>query len=132
MMITWCCARLFVEFNWDFSLLLQEIWSSRVSVNFIKMTKINETMLSKDMQILLSRNEITTSRRVVSWSWCLKNTSATSVMMIAWVKDAEASRMKRNWDLLQRLSVIFEELLFKSTSFFFDRMNYHLCNRVKC
>ncbi len=83
MMITWCCARLFVKFNWDSSLLLQEIWSSKVSANFMKMMKINETTLLKDMQILLSRNEIMTSRKIISWSWCLKSTSATLVMMIA-------------------------------------------------
>ncbi len=96
MMIAWRCARLFIEFNWNFSLLLQEVWSSRVNANSVKMMKVNEIMLLKNMQILLSRDEITTSRRVISWLWCLKNTSTTSVMMIIWIRDAEVLRMKRD------------------------------------
>ncbi len=95
-MIAWCCARFFVEFNWNSSLLLQEIWSSKASASFVKMMKVDKIMLLKDMQILLSKDEITTSRKIVSWSWCLKNTFTTSLMMIIWVKDAEVSRMKRN------------------------------------
>jgi len=35
-------------------------------MNFVKMMKVDETMLSKDIQILLSKNEIITSRRIVS------------------------------------------------------------------
>ncbi len=83
MMIAWCCARFFVKFNQDFSLLLQEIWLNRASASFVKMIKVNEATLLKDMQILLSRSKIATSRKIIFWSWCLKNTFTMSMMMIA-------------------------------------------------
>ncbi len=96
MMIAWHYARLFIKFNWDFSLLLQEIWSSRMNANFVKIMKVDETTLLKDMQILLSRDEMITLREIISWSWCSKSTFTTSMMMIVWVRDVEVSRMKRN------------------------------------
>ncbi len=68
MMITWCCTRFFVKFNWNSFLLLQEIWLSKVSVSSVKMIKVDEIMLLKDMRILLSRNEIMMSKRIISWS----------------------------------------------------------------
>jgi len=37
-----------------------------MSANFVKMMKVDETTLLKDMQILLSRSEIATSREVIS------------------------------------------------------------------
>ncbi len=83
MMIAWCCARFFIKFNWKFSLLLQEVWLNKANASFVNMMKVNEIMLLKNMRILLSRDEIMTSKEIVSWSWCLKNTFTMSMTAIA-------------------------------------------------
>ena len=120
MMITWCYARLFIKFNWNISLLLQEIWSSKMNANSVKMMKVNEATLLKNMRILLSKDKIMMSREIISWSWCSKSTFMTLMTAIAWIRDAEVLRMRRNWNSLWRLNVIFEELLFKSMIFFWS------------
>jgi len=37
-----------------------------MNASFVKMMKVDETTLLKNMQILLSRNEIITSRKIIS------------------------------------------------------------------
>jgi len=45
--------------------------------------------------------------------------------------DDRLSQRRRSFENEKKLSVIFEELLFK-LMIFFDHMNYRLCNKVKC